>query len=339
MKSFNKIAIASSILFIALMIIWPLQQPEDLPSRSDSLLNIDILGDGSELARPIPTSITLDAATVALGERLFNDSGISGNGFSCNTCHQLNHAGIDQLSHSLVTGGGFDEMNTPTIFNVALNSLHSWTGEFTDLESQLDRVVNSPKHFASNWPAIIQHLQQDGEYRSAFKKIFGGAITRQTISIAITTFERSLLTPDADFDRYLRGDRTALTGDQQKGYRLFINYGCISCHQGINLGGNLLARFGIFKDGFSDKSALSQFDYGRYNITGKQRDKFVFRVPSLRNVAATAPYFHGGDTQTLGEAIKTMARIQLNIEMPQPDVNLIESFLHSLSGEYRGNKL
>ena len=339
MKSFNKVAIAAAILFIALLIIWPLQQTEDLPTTSDSLLNVDILGDGSELARPIPESVELDAAKLALGERLFNDAGISGNGFSCNTCHQLDNGGIDRLPRSLVTGGGFDEMNTPTIFNVALNSLQTWTGEFTDLESQLDMVVNNSKHFAASWPEIIQRLQQDDAYRAAFKQIFAGVISRRTISAAITTFERSLLTPNADFDRYLRGDSQALNETQLKGYRLFKSYGCISCHQGINLGGNLLARFGIYKDGLTDKSTLTPFDYGRYNITGKERDKFVFRVPSLRNVAVTAPYFHNGSTATLGDAIKIMARIQLNVDMPQQDISLIASFLNALTGEYRGKRL
>ena len=340
MKYFNKIAIAAAILFIALMIIWPLQQSdESMATVGDPLLTLETLGDGSELVVPIPQSVELDADTVALGERLFHDPGLSGNGFSCASCHQLATGGIDHLPKSMATGGRFDSMNTPTIFNAALNPMQTWTGRFTDLETQLDSVINNPKHFAANWPDIIAYLQQNDQYRAAFDHLFNGVINIDTITIALTTFERSLVTPNADFDRYLRGDEQALSSEQKQGYRLFIDYGCISCHQGINLGGNLLARFGIYKDGLSDKDSISEFDYGRYNHTGLERDKFVFRVPSLRNIAVTAPYFHNGTTATLSEAIRIMARIQLNVEMPPPDIALIESFLHSLTGEYRGQRL
>jgi len=153
------------------------------------------------------------------------------------------------------------------------------------------------------------------------------------------TFERSLITPNSDFDLYLRGNTDAITAEQKIGFQLFQDYGCISCHQGINLGGNLFARFGIFLANLSLKDNLTDYDYGRYSYTKKQQDMFLFRVPSLRNVAVTAPYFHDGSARTLKDAISTMARLQLDIILPKKDVDSIEAFLIGLTGEYKGKKL
>ncbi len=339
-KSFNKIAIAIAILLIALMIIWPMQQPElALPEASDSLLTLPVLGDGSELVRPIPTDVETDPAIAALGERLFNDSKISGNGFSCATCHQLDKGGVDHLATSMTTAGDFDTMNTPSIFNAALNPLQSWTGQFDNLADQLNSVINNQKHMNSSWPQLIHKISANPQYRESFQQALGKPVNRDSITRAITTFEKTLLTPNSDFDRYLNGDEQAISAAQQQGYRLFIDYGCVSCHQGVNLGGNLLARFGIYQNAFDNTDNLTPFDYGRYQLTGKPDDKFVFRVPSLRNVAVTAPYFHNGSADTLEQAIKTMARIQLNIKIPQHDVEKIKAFLQSLTGEYRGHRL
>jgi len=340
MKSFNKVLIASFIILIGVIFIATIKPSSPAATvKSTHLLTAQILGDGTDLFVPIPVALTFDSDLVALGEKLFSDPMLGTSGFSCATCHQLDHAGIDGLPGSITADGGFEGINTPTLFNSGLNTFQTWTGKFSDLESQLDGDINNPRHMKSNWPLVIRRLEKSSRYRSLFEQIFNGEITRQTVTIAITSFERSLITPNSDFDRFLRGDRSALTNDQYRGYRLFIDYGCASCHQGINLGGNLLMRFGIYQDGLVDKAAMTNFDYGRFNFTGKEQDKFVFRVPSLRNVALTAPYFHNGKTPHLDDAIKLMAKVQLNVEMPDQDVVLIEAFLHSLSGEYRGRKL
>lgn len=235
--------------------------------------------------------------------------------------------------------GGFDVVNTPTVFNSGFNAMQLWNGAAASLELQLERVIHNPKHMDSSWPLIMSRLQERKDYLQLFNKIYPDGLTRENIANAITTYERSLITPDADFDRYLRGDQMAITDQQKRGYQLFQRYGCISCHQGINVGGNLLARFGIYENGLSKKEQLTTYDYGRYTYTNVKEDKFVFRVPSLRNVTKTAPYFHDGSANTLTDAISTMARVQLNIVIPDDDIKLIESFLHSLSGEYRGKTL
>jgi len=340
MKSFNKIAVATSILFIALLIIWPLKQGgSSVPVRSDTLLTAALLGDGSQLILPLPRTLDIDSSIVTIGEKLFNDNNLSGNGFSCATCHPINGAGMDKLKLSITTSGEADEVNTPTIFNAAFNPMLTWNGKFPDLESQLDGVINNSKHMNSSWPTIITRLRQDETYRKLFKECFNEEINKRNITVAITAFERSLITPDSDFDRFLLGDEHAISSRQKEGYQLFIDYGCVSCHQGINLGGNLLARFGIFESGYKLNSELKNFDYGRFNLTQKEKDRFVFHVPGLRNIATTAPYFHDGSAPTLAEAIKTMARIQLDVDLPEQDVSLIESFLQSLTGSYRGRKL
>ena len=155
---------------------------------------------------------------------------------------------------------------------------------------------------------------------------------------ALATFQRSLTTPNARFDRHLRGERDAITPEEERGYQLFKDYGCVACHQGVSVGGNLFQRFGIFHDPFSP-SPIRTADLGRFTITGKANDRFVFRVPSLRNVAVTAPYFHDGRAQTLEQAIAEMARSQLGRVLTEREIGLIASFLRTLTGEYRGRLL
>jgi cytochrome c peroxidase len=150
---------------------------------------------------------------------------------------------------------------------------------------------------------------------------------------------RSLLTPDARFDRYLRGEREAISADEARGYDLFKAYGCAACHQGVNIGGNLFQRFGVFHDPFAERGTTNAADLGRYTVTGRDDDRNVFRVPSLRNVAVTPPYLHDGSVASLDEAVGIMARSQLGRELPEQDINLIVRFLHTLTGVYQGRSL
>ncbi len=340
MSSFNKTAIAIALLLIAAMIIWPLYHPHAIqPDAPDELLTPEFLGDGSDFVLPIPQPADSQPQVTALGQRLFSDPKISGNGFSCASCHQIDNAGVDHLPTSRTTAGVPDAMNTPTIFNAALNPMLTWNGQFKTLAQQLDDVINNPKHMNASWPEVIARVDSDPEYRQRFKQALAMPVNRDSITRAITTFEKSLLTPNSDFDLYLKGDSHAISKKQKQGYQLFIDYGCISCHQGVNLGGNLLARFGVYQNAYADPSRLTSFDYGRFQLTGKPDDKFIFRVPSLRNVAVTAPYFHNGSAATLEDAINTMARVQLNVYMPKYDVKLIKAFLQSLTGTYQGHRL
>jgi cytochrome c peroxidase len=188
----------------------------------------------------------------------------------------------------------------------------------------------------TTWEEIVGKLKTDAQYPAQFQAIYGGDIRPEDVRDAISIFEKSLLTPDAPFDRYLRGDTTAMTPRQIIGYGLFKQDGCIACHQGVNIGGNLFEKFGVRGDYFVHRGNITPADLGRYAQTGREADRFVFRVPSLRNVALTAPYFHDGSAKTLPDAIQTMARYQLGHTLSAPDRDAIVDFLDSLTGKRKG---
>jgi len=323
-----------ALLLLSAIALWPaVNNGSQTPSLDNSLLTESYLGDGTPAILPIPQRVDVDPSVAELGKRLFSDPGLSGNGFSCATCHSVKNYGVDGLQLSIKTGGGFDVMNTPSVLNSGFNAFQLWNGKANSLEQQVDGVINNPLHMDSSWDHVINYLQRDPDYTRAFSEIYPEGINQHSVSHAISTYERSLVTPDSALDRYLRGEKQALTERQKKGLELFQQYGCISCHQGINLGGNLFARFGIYEGGHEHETTLTDFDFGRYAYSGDPRDKYVFRVPSLRNVAETAPYFHDGSTRSLDDAVRKMARIQLNLDLPEEDVELIKEFLHSLTGK------
>ena len=297
---------------------------------------------GVEPILPIPQKVNVDPDMAVLGKKLFNDPRMSEKGISCASCHNINTAGVDGLKVSIDIRGGKDLMNTPTVFNIGLNPLLTWYGLSQTLEDQIEDVLANPKHMDGNWENITARLKKDSNYKDHFKKLFDDGISRDNIKYAIASFERSLITPNSAFDNYLRGDVNAISEDQKKGYHLFKQYGCIACHQGMNIGGNLHAQLGTFISPFRNKkgdSPQSKFNLGRYNITKDESDKYVFRVPSLRNVAKTAPYFHAGEIKDLEKAIIFVAKYQLGREMVKEDVRLIAEFLRSLTGEYEGRLL
>jgi cytochrome c peroxidase len=191
---------------------------------------------------------------------------------------------------------------------------------------------------ASNWAEVLPKLRADAGYTKAFAALYPAGITPETVVDAIATFERSLTTPDSRFDRYLWGDRDALTPHEIEGYRLFRELGCTSCHQGVLLGGNMFQKFGVMRDYFADRPTTTA-DLGRYNVTHREEDRYVFKVPSLRNVAITAPYFHDASANTLEQAVIVMARHQLGREITQRDADTIATFLRSLTGQWQGKPL
>jgi cytochrome c peroxidase len=191
----------------------------------------------------------------------------------------------------------------------------------------------------TNWSELLGKLRADSEYRAAFDKAYGGPFSSAQVLDALTSYERSLVTPNARFDRYLRGERDAITPEEERGYHLFKAFGCVACHQGKNVGGNLFERFGIFEASSLSNDPNRSADLGRFAITGEERDRFVFRVPSLRNVALTAPYFHDGRAATLEAAVTLMARKQLGRTLEDPEVDLLVGFLKTLTGEYLGRPL
>ncbi|GAB4119583.1 MAG: hypothetical protein Fur0026_09910 [Sideroxydans sp.] len=292
------------------------------------------------LTQPLPRDLPLDAAKVALGKRLFLDARLSADDtVSCASCHNLAAGGVDNRSRSIGVKGGEGGINAPTVFNSGLNFVQFWDGRAPTLEAQIEGPVNHPLEMASNWGQVTGKLMQDGEYRQRFAALYAEGITPDNIKDAIATFERSLLTPDAPFDRYLRGEADALDKAARKGWELFQSYGCVSCHQGVNLGGNFYERMGLMGDYFGDRGHLTEADNGRYNVTHDEADRHYFRVPALRNVALTYPYFHDGSANTLHDAVRTMAKYQLGRSMPDEDVEHIVAFLQSLTGVLGGGAL
>jgi cytochrome c peroxidase len=286
---------------------------------------------------PIPPPEPVDTAKVALGRKLFDDARLSRDDVvACSSCHRLDRGGDDDRDRSPGTDGRPLDFNTPTIFNVALNFRLNWRGNYRTLEEQNEAVLLDPRLMGMTWDELLAKLRADPDYGRTFGSLYGTGPERASVLDALAAFQRSLLTPDSRFDRYLRGRHDAITADEERGYRLFKSYGCTACHQGANVGGNLFQKFGIFADPTARRGAA---DLGRFTITGNEEDRHVFRVPSLRNVAVTAPYFHGGATSLLSEATEIMARVQLGRDLPPQDVDLIVKFLATLTGEYQGRPL
>jgi cytochrome c peroxidase len=288
---------------------------------------------------PLPVSVPTDAKRVALGQQLFHDVRLSrDNTISCAACHPLEHGGMDGR-RGVIAANGLYIRNTPTIFNVQFNPFFNWDGIATSLEQQAELVFFNPRLMHTNWPDVLGKLRADGDYIARFKSAYSQEPTRANVLDALTSYERSLVTPNARFDRYLRGEQHVLNAEEKQGYELFKSYGCVSCHQGINVGGNMFQKFGVFADTSAKASPDTTPDPGRYAVTEVPRDREVFRVPSLRNVALTAPYFHDGRAATLEEAVTTMAEVQLGRRLTPKDIRSIVQFLHSLTGEYQGRPL
>lgn len=293
-----------------------------------------------EPIRPVPLSLPLDARKVSLGKKLFHEPMLSKNNqVSCASCHDLQKGGTDQRIHSLGINDSKGAINAPTVFNSGFHFKQFWDGRADTLEDQVDGPMQNELEMGSTWPEIVAKLQAAPAYAKAFKEIYPDGLQRQNVKNAIAEFERSLFTPNSRFDKYLRGDDQAITEDEKEGYKKFKTYGCITCHQGVNVGGNMFQPLGIMGDYFADRGNITESDLGRFNVTGNEEDKHVFKVPGLRNIALTAPYFHDGSAPTLEAAVATMAKYQLGRELPPQDLEQIVLFLKTLTGEYNGKPL
>jgi cytochrome c peroxidase len=290
---------------------------------------------GNEPISPLPTvaSLNLDENKVKLGERLFTDTRFSkDNSTSCSSCHQVEKGGADGLKRSKGVNGQEGDINTPSVLNSGLNFKQFWNGRSASLEEQVDMVVHNPKELDMSWPTLTQVFAADTELKKLFDASYPTGITAENIQNALAIYERSLLTPSR-FDRYLQGETEAINESELKGYQLFKNYGCVACHQGANVGGNMFQKFGAMDDYFGKRGNITDADMGRFSVTKKEEDKHVFKVPSLRNVALTAPYFHDGSAETLEAAIDVMFRHQLGRTGTDEDKKLIAAFLQTLTGE------
>ncbi|MCV6607139.1 MAG: cytochrome-c peroxidase [Campylobacterales bacterium] len=284
---------------------------------------------GEGLISPIPQFISYNKQKALLGKKLFHDPRLSkDNTISCATCHNLDIGGDDNLPYSFGIKGQVGTISSPTVLNSGFNFLQFWDGRAKDLKEQVSGPIHNPIEMGSSFGEVIEKLEKDEEYVVHFEKVYSGKITEDRVADAIAEFEKALYTPNGKFDKYLRGKTGILSNDEKEGYLLFKEYGCISCHNGINVGGNLYQKFGVMKN-YVDKHNQQ----GLYNLTKNEEDKYYFKVPTLRNIQLTAPYFHDGSATDLQTAIEVMIEYQLGITPEKKHIEKIEKFLLTLTGE------
>ncbi len=274
---------------------------------------------------PIPEYVEVDASKVQLGKKLFLDPILSADGtISCATCHDLQNGGDDGLQFSFGIKGQLGAINSPTVYNSGFNFRQFWNGRAKDLKEQAKGPIANPVEMGHTLQGAVKVLSGNSEYLKNFQEIYPDGITQENIIDAIAEFEKALITPNAPFDRYLKGDKNAISKETQEGYELFVSKGCILCHHGVNIGGGIYNKFGIFQE-------ANSANLGLYNITKNEEDKYLFKVPSLRNIAKTSPYMHDGRVATLRDAVKIMSHYQLGRDMRPEEIDKIVLFLESLT--------
>lgn len=290
----------------------------------------------NEPVQVIPDSIPVDPAKVELGRMLYNDVRLSvDNSISCASCHDLSKGGTDNKPFSEGVGGQFGGINAPTVFNATFNFVQFWDGRAADLAAQAAGPPTNPVEMAhKNWRDIENILAADNNFAQAFTAVYPDGVTEANICNAIAEYEKTLITPNSAFDRYLKGNKEALTEQQILGYELFKQNSCATCHAGVNLGGLTYEFMGTHKDYFAARGTeLTEEDYGR----GKQEEDVFFdhrfKTPGLRNVALTAPYFHDATQATLLDAVNAMAEYQTDNHLTDEEAQAIVEYLNTLTGE------
>jgi len=277
-----------------------------------------------------------NADKIALGKMLYFDVRLSKNQTqSCNTCHNLETFGVDNLPTSPGDAGTLGSRNSPTVLNSSLQFVQFWDGRSKDVEDQAGGPIVNPVEMAmDSHDFTVERIKSIPEYKELFAKAFAGEenpYTYLNITRAIGSFERTLLTPSR-FDDYLNGNKEALTEKEFSGMAQFINNGCTTCHSGVLLGGNSYQKFGVMGDYWTETKSKN-IDLGRFDVTKNEADKYFFKTSQLRNIEKTAPYFHDGSIATLEEAIKIMAKIQLGKDLKKQEIDDIVAFLKTLTGE------
>lgn len=271
-----------------------------------------------------------------LGKMLFFEPRLSSSWLvSCNTCHNLGLAGVDLLPTSVGHHWQKGPRNAPTVYNAVFNSAQFWDGRAANLAEQAGGPIQNPVEMASDPERVVATLKSIPEYQERFQQAFPDQedpVSFDNVTMAIEAFEAHLITPGSAFDRFLTGDLEALNEQEQAGLELFIDKGCASCHRGANVGGEGYFKFGVVKA--PEAEVLPPEDQGRFAVTHIDSDQYLFKAPSLRNVALTPPYFHSGAVNDLGEAVSLMATAQLGTELTPEDVEDITAFLHTLNGEF-----
>ena len=267
---------------------------------------------------------------VELGKMLFFEPRLSKSGFiSCNSCHNLSLGGVDALPTSIGHNWQQGPINSPTVLNAEYGLAQFWDGSAKDLQEQAGGPIANPGEMGYTHELAVSTVKSMPAYQLRFEAIYGkDAVSIDNITDAIAEFEKTLVTPNSPFDLYLKGDMSAISAEAKSGYQLFKDKGCTSCHNGPAVGGTMYMKMGLVKPFHTTNPAE-----GRIAVTGKEADKFVFKVPTLRNIELTYPYFHDGATWTLEEAVNTMAEIQLGQELTAAETKEMVAFLKSLTGE------
>ena len=305
--------------------------------------HVALSSEPGEPLQPVPLVQSPDTEKLLLGKRLFSDTRLSGDGtVSCSSCHDLARGGANSSARSVGTSGVLTTVNTPTIFNSSLNFRQFWDGRADTLQAQAYMALHNQAILNTDWRRTLPALNGDTVLQRAFARLYPDGVTRRNVVETLVVYENSLITPNARFDKYLRGDKSAIDADELKGYTLFKSYGCVACHQGVNVGGNMFEVLGVVGmpgEYFTSRGNVTEADLGRYNVTHRDGDKYMFKVPSLRNVALTAPYLHDGSVPDLEQAVRIMFKYQLGRNPEPRDIALIVKFLGTLTGEYEGKPL
>ena len=273
--------------------------------------------------------------------QLFHDRRLSGDDtLNCASCHDLIRGGTDHAKVATGILGQQGPINSPTVYNAMYNLAQFWDGRAKDLQEQAAGPVANPVEMGAQWDEVVEKLKQGPEYRDAFAKLYPEqGLNKTSVTDAIAVFEQSLVTGNSRFDQYLRGNTAMLTGDEMQGYALFKS-NCASCHAGPALGGLSYEKMGVKRDYFKLRGGeLTDADNGRFNVTKQEKDRHFFKVPVLRNIELTYPYFHDGSVASLADAIRIMGEVQLGKNFSNDEITKLVAFLKTLTGEYKGKSL
>ena len=277
---------------------------------------------------------------VALGKMLYHDPRLSSTGtVSCASCHNTMLGGEDNRSVAMGVNGQTGGRSAPTVWNSAFNKVQFWDGRAASLEEQAAGPVTNPIEMGmKSWDDVVARLKTIKGYRQAFDLAFGNdseTITKDNATKAIAAYERTLITPNSPYDKYVSGDKSALTAQQVRGMNKAVELGCTSCHSGPAFNGpGVFQKFPVNSNGYFEAQYHFSKDKGLAEVTKKESDEHLWKVPTLRNIALTAPYFHNGSVKTLDKAVKIMAKLQLNTELSDDDTADIVAFLNALTGEF-----
>lgn len=327
--------------------------PELVNMSQPETFSYDPIDLDNELIEPLPNTVEelfedylemdYEPAKISLGQALFHDTRLStDNTISCASCHDLRYGGIDRAVTATGVRGQVGPINTPTVFNAVFNVHQFWDGRAADLEAQADGPPNAGGEMASNWVEITGKLEQDGNIMSMLHAAFPDADFSEGIESkywlqAIAEFEKTLITPNAPFDQYMLGDEDAISEGAKEGYQIFKDLNCVECHNGIAVGGKSMQRLGRDRPYFNDHTAAANL--GRFNVTGDEADRNVFKVGTLRNVAVTGPWLHDGSQESLNSTVRVMAEYQLGVTLTDGQAERLVLFLESLTGEFEGQSL